>query len=525
VRLFLLRSSLSVLFLFAFLSIVSGFAEEAVPPHRVVVVVWDGMRPDFISAETTPNLWKLAAEGVFFTRHHPVYVSATEVNGTAIATGAQPAHSFVIANVDYRPAINPQNAIAIEAAEVIRRGDEVSGGHYLGRPTVAEILHQHGWRTAIAGSKPIAMLHDRSRRPNLPDASPVLFEGSTLPPFLERGLVDMLGEFPPIADDKDKIARDAWTTRALTRSLWGRSVPPFSLLWFAEPDFSQHGTAPGSAQSLRAVRSCDENLGLVLAELDRRTLRQSTDVIVVSDHGFSTIGRKLDVAVELSAAGFRAERAALGGLKNGDVLVIGEGGSSLIYVGDHDPRTIRRVASYIQVQDWCGVVFSRNALPGTFALEEANIASPQAPDIVVSLRWSGGKSELGIPGLLTADSPGKNVGGHGSLSPFDMHNTLVAAGPDFRKGMTDTVPSGNTDVAPTILWLLGLKEEAGRMDGRVLGEALAVDAPAIRTNATRRISASRRTAGGEWSQYLQVSEVNGVRYLDEGDGAFTVGVR
>ena len=91
--------------------------------------------------------------------------------------------------------------------------------------------------------------------------------------------------------------------------------------------------------------------------------------------------------------------------------------------------------------------------------------------------------------------------------------------------MTDTVPSGNTDVAPTVLWLLGLKEEAGRMDGRVLGEALAVDAPPIRSNATRRIAASRRTEGGEWNQYLQVSEVNGVRYLDEGNGAFTVGAR
>ena len=511
--------------LIAALAAVPGHAEGALPPHRVVVVIWDGMRPDFVSAQTTPNLWKLAAEGVFFVRHHPVYISSTEVNGTAIATGAQPGHSFVIANVDYRPAINPQNVIAIEASEVIRRGDEVSGGHYLGRPTVAEVLHQHGWRTAIAGSKPIAMLHDRSRRPNSPDASPVLFEGLTLPPCLESGLVGMLGDFPPIAENKDKIARDAWTTAALTRSLWGRSVPAFSLLWLAEPDFSQHGTAPGSAQSLKAIRSSDDNLGLVLAELGRKGLRQSTDVIVVSDHGFSTIGRKMDVAVELSTAGFRAKRAALGGLKSGDVLVIGEGGSSLLYVGDHDPLTIRRVAAYIQVQDWCGVVFSRSVLPGTFPLEEANIASPQAPDLVVSLRWSGGKSAMGISGLLTADSPGKNVGGHGSLSPFDMHNTLVAAGPDFRKGMTDTIPSGNTDVAPTVLWLLGLKEEAGRMDGRVLGEALTVDAPLIRSNETRRMAASRRTAGGEWNQYLQVSEVNGVRYLDEGNGAFTAGAR
>jgi len=52
--------------------------------RHVVVVVWDGMRPDFVSEETTPTLWKLAREGVTFRNHHAVYPSATMVNGTAL---------------------------------------------------------------------------------------------------------------------------------------------------------------------------------------------------------------------------------------------------------------------------------------------------------------------------------------------------------------------------------------------------------------------------------------------------------
>jgi hypothetical protein len=39
--------------------------------------------PVFVSAETMPNLSQLAGGGVFFANHHPVYSSATEVNGTA----------------------------------------------------------------------------------------------------------------------------------------------------------------------------------------------------------------------------------------------------------------------------------------------------------------------------------------------------------------------------------------------------------------------------------------------------------
>src|ERR1044071_2428427 len=113
----------------------------AAPERHVIVVVFDGMRPDFITAETTPNLWRLANEGVFFAHHHPVYLSATEVNGTAIATGAYPSRSSMIANVDFRPAIDLVKAVATENPDVVRKGDEVSGGKYLAVPTVAEILH------------------------------------------------------------------------------------------------------------------------------------------------------------------------------------------------------------------------------------------------------------------------------------------------------------------------------------------------------------------------------------------------
>ena len=49
----------------------------AAPPsggkaHHVVLVVWDGMRADFVSAKGTPRLWELAQEGARFAHHHSV---------------------------------------------------------------------------------------------------------------------------------------------------------------------------------------------------------------------------------------------------------------------------------------------------------------------------------------------------------------------------------------------------------------------------------------------------------------------
>lgn len=59
---------------------------------------------------------------------------------------------------------------------------------------------------------------------------------------------------------------------------------------------------------------------------------------------------------------------------------------------------------------------------------------------------------------------------HGSFSPVDVHNTLIAYGPSFKKHFTDQYPTGNVDLAPTIAHILGL--DLGDTDGRVLFEAL-----------------------------------------------------
>ena len=494
--------------------------ETVAPPHRVVAIVFDGMRPDFITPETTPNLWKLSREGVFFEHHHAVYLSSTEVNGTAIATGSYPGHSSIIANTDYRPRIDAQKAVNTQDPEVICKGDELSDGHYLGAPTVAEILKQHGLATAIAGTKNVALLHDRLPKPEGPGVSPIVHEGKGRPASINAALAKNLGEIPANAKGGGKIPHDGWTTQALLGTLWENGPPPYSLLWLGEPDASQHACAPGAEEALAAIKSSDDQLGLVLAELDKRQLRSTTDVIVVSDHGFSTISRKVDVAVQLTLAGFQAKRAAPGGLKKGEVLVVGNGGSSVFYIGEQDAGVRTRLIAYLQQQNWTGVIFAKEPAEGTFPLTEAHIDTPEAPDLVVSYQWSPAKSTTGTPGLHTSDiaenSPRK--GAHASLSPYDMHATLVAAGPDFRAGAVDTLPSANTDLAPTILWILGLKDEAAKMDGRVLGEALTSAGPALKSYVIDRLVARRTSATFSWRQYLQISEVNGVRYLDEGGG-------
>src|SRR3981081_4009908 len=115
----------------------SAIGAETAPKdfRHVVVVVWDGMRPEFVTAQNTPALWKLAREGVVFRDHHSVYFLATTVNGTALATGMYPAHSGLIANLEFRPLIDSHKPIDVSIPVVVGKGEELSRGNYIAAHT------------------------------------------------------------------------------------------------------------------------------------------------------------------------------------------------------------------------------------------------------------------------------------------------------------------------------------------------------------------------------------------------------
>ena len=107
-----------------FLTILAALSVSAIAAttrdRHVVVVVWDGMRPDFVTERNTPTLWKLAQNGVVFQNNHSVYPSATIVNGTAIVTGDYPNHDGIFANHVYRAELDGRKSIDAENAQFVR---------------------------------------------------------------------------------------------------------------------------------------------------------------------------------------------------------------------------------------------------------------------------------------------------------------------------------------------------------------------------------------------------------------------
>ena len=93
-----------------------------------MVLVIDGLRPDSITPEETPNLWRLRQEGVNFVNGHSVFPTVTRANATAIATGTYPGRNGMFGNQIYVRAVNPNRSFGNDDHGNLLRLDEVTGG-------------------------------------------------------------------------------------------------------------------------------------------------------------------------------------------------------------------------------------------------------------------------------------------------------------------------------------------------------------------------------------------------------------
>ena len=74
--------------------------------QRHLLIVLDGLRPDYVTPELMPNLHALGERGVVFGNHHAVFPTVTRVNAASISTGAYPETHGLLGNSEYFPAVD-----------------------------------------------------------------------------------------------------------------------------------------------------------------------------------------------------------------------------------------------------------------------------------------------------------------------------------------------------------------------------------------------------------------------------------
>jgi predicted AlkP superfamily pyrophosphatase or phosphodiesterase len=67
----------------------------------IIFIIFDGLRPDQITKETTPNVCRVIQRGVRFLHHHATFPTDTRVNVASFVTGCYPGGHGVVGNQFY----------------------------------------------------------------------------------------------------------------------------------------------------------------------------------------------------------------------------------------------------------------------------------------------------------------------------------------------------------------------------------------------------------------------------------------
>jgi len=462
---------------------------------EVLIVVFDGLQPAQVTPELMPNLSRFAERGVFFANHHPVFPTVTRVNAATMVTGRYPGGHGLVANTmvarDFDPdrVIPAMEPVLAELAKATRR--------VLLAPTLADILSSHGREyTAIGvGTSGNAYVHNPRADTS---GGATIHPEFTLPASLRDRLESRFGPWPEEAFPN--TPRFDRALRILTEHILPERAPAVALIWSSEPDKSQHKAGVGSDLGNAALREADSRFGGLLDWLDSTGRSDGMDVMALSDHGYSTVSERIDVESKVRDAGFPDGPPGVSG-SGGEVLVAANGGCVLFYVRKSDVDTTRRLAGWLMAQPWCGALLSSDALgpiDGALPASLIGTVGPRSPELTMSFRWDSRTNTAGYPGFAYSTSSEPGLGQHGAMTRHEMRNTMIAAGPSFKRGVRLESPSGNVDVAPTVLRILGLSGAQG-MDGRVLEEAL-VDGPEGVDWTTETHNADRRLGSGVYRQ-------------------------
>src|SRR5829696_5004772 len=305
--------------------------QQGRPAHRVIVFVWDGLRADDLTPETTPNYFALARSGTVFADHHAVYPTFTMMNSASIATGTYPGVHGFYGNVVYAPLARGKNAkgVNLDFAAPAFIEDfgvvEAVRDSYQGKLTLVSTMLQaaqaKGLTTAAVGKFGAAFIQDYNRGGIILDedaAMPLGFAkelqqaGYPLPRnsgnAYEAGAVTLAdNNGDPTAPIPIRRLMDGQTGNPLDRSgaLSQRSFgyltdvfvnyvlpnkkPDLTIFWSKEPDATSHAYGPGTYNSIDATRMNDEILGRIVDKVRQLGWEQSTDIIVTQDHNHSTV--------------------------------------------------------------------------------------------------------------------------------------------------------------------------------------------------------------------------------------------
>ena len=454
--------------------------------NRQLLIVLDGLRPDYVTPSVMPNLHALGQRGVVFLSHHSVFPTVTRVNASSISTGTYPEIHGLMGNSVFFPQVDPRRFLDTGDRANLLKIEAAVQGKLLTTPTLGEILQGSGKHVLAVSSGSTGS----SYLLNYKVAGGAILQAEyALPEPLYAEMLAKFGPVPPEATPND--ARNRRAVDAFLQIGLPKINPAITLMWINDPDGTAHAHGVGHPVTLEALKRVDGEIKRLQDGLAAAGLLESYDIWVTSDHGFSTSTPEANIGALI--------RPFEGALADGTPRIVTAGGA--VYVRDHDRRAITEIVNALQRTDGVGAIFTPapapgtldGRVPGTLSFDAIRWTHERSADILFSPDWTDAKNAYGFAGTTASGG----VANHGSSSPFDVHNVLIAAGPDLKDGTVVRAPSGNVDFAPTFLHLVGA-DIPRSVEGRVLEEALR-GGP---NPASLKVQPSRHTVKNASGSYL-----------------------
>ena len=227
-------------------------ARRAASYVPLILISFDGYRPDYIDRGLSPNLTALAADGVRAKAMRPAFPTLTFPNHYTIVTGLYPDHHGIVNN---------------------RMIDPVSGKSFV--YSDAKSIADPAWW----GSDPLWVSVERQGG----HAATMFWPGSDV-------AIDHVrpGHWLPF---DGKMTPGARVDQVLSwLDLPPAQRPGFVTLYFEQIDHAAHYFGPASKETNDALRELDAALGRLVDGLKQRGLFDAANLVVVSDHGGTAAG-------------------------------------------------------------------------------------------------------------------------------------------------------------------------------------------------------------------------------------------
>ena len=226
------------------------------PDPTVLLVSLDGFRANYAELADTPHLDRLESEGFKADSLVPVLPTKTFPNHWTQVTGLTPARHGILDNTVYDPG----------TGDWFSMGDSQStqDPRWWGGEPIWETAERQGLRGAT-------MFWPGSDA--RPPSRHVPYDGT----LADRDRVEIVLDWLELPEDVR---------------------PHFVTLYFSEPDGKGHAEGPRGPELRREITDVDALIGTLLEGMDERDLAERVDLLVVSDHGMTSIDPKRVVFID-----------------------------------------------------------------------------------------------------------------------------------------------------------------------------------------------------------------------------------